>query len=407
MSISTQVAWKYFYKRKKNHFINYISSLSVLGLTIGMTVLLLVGSVFNGFEGLLLSMFGQTNPDLHITPQTGKSLDISPTQLQQIKTIPGVSATAPVISETVLFSYDNNNLVATLYGVPEDYFSVVDLRPYRSLGEMNFYTDGQPQLILGTTLKRNLNVVINDPFKAVDTYFPRSSGPTILGQDLLNRQSIQPSATFSVLQEDGSGHAYAPLDFVRSLIGYPEGKYSGLHLKLDHPNREASVREQLQTIFVDQAISIKNQYQQDEDLYKLMNIEKWIGYIIVIFTIILIAFNLVGCIWMIVIEKSDHFRILKAMGARKRHIRQIIFKMGGFYALTSIAIGTVITLLIYGAHKTFGLLRMGEGMIVNEYPSQLEWPDFVLAYSVVIVICLLASWPAAQRAVNLSFRQKK
>src|SRR5690554_3042340 len=111
MSISTQVAWKYFYKRKKNHFINYISSLSVLGLTIGMTVLLLVGSVFNGFEGLLLSMFGQTNPDLHITPQTGKSLDISPTQLQQIKTIPGVSATAPVISETVLFSYDNNNLV--------------------------------------------------------------------------------------------------------------------------------------------------------------------------------------------------------------------------------------------------------------------------------------------------------
>src|SRR5690606_14441932 len=97
-----------------------------------------------------------------------------------------------------------------------------------------------------------------------------------------------------------------------------------------------------------------------EDLYKLMNIEKWIGYIIVIFTIILISFNLVGCIWMIVIEKSDHFRILRSMGARKRDIRNIIFKMGGFYALTSIIIGTVLTLLIYGAHKTFGLLRMGE-----------------------------------------------
>ncbi len=160
-------------------------------------------------------------------------------------------------------------------------------------------------------------------------------------------------------------------------------------------------------VFAGQKIVIRNQYQQDEDLYKLMNIEKWIGYIIVIFTIILIAFNLVGCIWMIVIEKSDQFKILKAMGAQKKDIRAVIFKLGGFFALTSIIAGTIVTLLIYWAHKTFGLLKMGAGMIVDAYPSQLRWTDFVLAYSVVILICLLASWPAAQRAVNLSFRQKK
>ncbi|HLT94223.1 MAG TPA: FtsX-like permease family protein [Membranihabitans sp.] len=407
MSISTQVAWRYFYKRKKNHFINYISSLSVLGLTIGMTVLLLVGSVFNGFEGLLLSMFGQTNPDLLVSPRIGKTLTISAQQMDEVSGINGVSAAAPVITETVLFSYDNNHLVATLYGVPEDYFSVVDLQPYRSLGEMNFYKEGEPRIILGTTLKRNLNVVINDPFNSVETYFPRSSGPTVLGQELLNRQSVHPSGTFSVLQEDGSGHAYAPLEFARSLLGLEEGKYHALHIKLDDPDKEQIVRHQLTNIFNENDITIRNQYQQDEDLYKLMNIEKWIGYIIVIFTIILISFNLVGCIWMIVIEKSDHFRILRSMGARKRDIRNIIFKMGGFYALTSIIIGTVLTLLIYGAHKTFGLLRMGESMIVNEYPSQLEWPDFALAYFVVICICILASWPAAHRAVNLSFLQKK
>lgn len=407
MSLSTQVAWKYFFKRKKNHFINYISALSVLGLTIGMTVLLLVGSVFNGFEGLLLSMFGQTNPDLYITPETGKTMDITPEQINSIRAVKGITGSAPVIEETVLFSYNKNNLVATLYGVPEDYFSVVDLRPYKSLGNLEFYVEDEPQLILGTTLKRNLNVVINDPFKTVDTYFPRSSGPTILGQDLLRMQSIQPAGTFSVVQEDGSGHAYAPIEFVRSLIGYSEETYNGLHIKLASPSMEKSVRSSLESIFSGQQLRIQNQYQQDEDLYKLMNIEKWIGYIIVIFTIILIAFNLVGCIWMIVIEKSDHFRILKAIGAQKKDIRQIIFKMGGFYALSSIVIGSVVTLLIYWAQKTFGLLSMGEGMIVSAYPSQLKWQDFLLAFVVVIVICLLASWPAAQRAVNLSFRQKK
>src|SRR5690606_31103058 len=232
MSISTQVAWKYFYKRKKNHFINYISTLSVVGLTIGMTVMLLVGSVFNGFEGLLLSMFSQTNPDLYISPQTGKTMEVPADQLNAVKALEGVSAVAPVIEETVLFSYDNNNLVATLYGVPEDYFTVVDLRPYRALGELELYTEDQPQLIMGTTLKRNLNVVINDPFKSVETYFPRSSGPTILGQDLLRRQNIHPSGTFSVIQEDGSGHAYAPLDFVQSLIGYDASTYTGLQIKL-------------------------------------------------------------------------------------------------------------------------------------------------------------------------------
>src|SRR5690606_2899856 len=145
------------------------------------------------------------------------------------------------------------------------------------------------------------------------------------------------------------------------------------------------------TIFPEQSIRIQNQYQQDEDLYKLMNIEKWIGYIIVIFTIILIAFNLVGCIWMIVIEKKDHFHILKAMGAQKRDIRRIIFKMGGFYALSSIVLGCITTGLIYWAHKTFGLLKMGEGMIVNEYPSELRGIDFLLAIVVIILICLLAS----------------
>ncbi|MBY5959445.1 ABC transporter permease [Membranicola marinus] len=407
MSISTQVAWKYFYKRKKNHFINYISALSVIGLTIGFTVLLLVGSVFNGFEGLLLSMFSQTNPDLYIASERGKTMDITPQQLEEVTALTGVAAAAPVLEETVLFSYDNNNLVASLYGVPENYFSVVDLRPYRSLGALELYMEGEPQLILGTTLKRNLNVVINDPFQPVETFFPRSSGTTFLGQDLLRRQVIYPSGTFSVVQEEGSGHAYAPLDFVRSLIGYPDTVYTGLQIKLADEGAENRVRQSLHHIFNEQKIIIRNNYQQDEDLYKLMNIEKWIGYIIVIFTIILIAFNLVGCIWMIVIEKSDHFRILKAMGAQKKDIRRIIFKLGGFYALTSILTGTGVTLLIYWLHKTFGLLRMGESMIVDSYPSELHGTDFILGISVVILICFLASWPAAIRAVNLSFRQKK
>ena len=157
------------------------------------------------------------------------------------------------------------------------------------------------------------------------------------------------------------------------------------------------MREALLKIFTPEEVLIQNQYQQDEDLYKLMNIEKWIGFVIVIFTIILIAFNLVGCIWMIVIEKSDNFRILKAMGARKKDISTIIFKLGGFYGLTSIALGTVITLIIYILHKKFGLLSMGEGMIIDSYPSQLEAADFLFAYSVVIVVCLLSAWPAARR----------
>lgn len=407
MSISNQVAWKYFYKRKKNHFINYISALSVIGLTIGVTVLLLVGSVFNGFEGLLLSMFSQTNPDLYVSPERGKTIGISQAQITQIKSLKGVSAAAPVIEETVLFSYQNNNLVATLYGVPEDYFSVVDLRPYQSLGQLTLYGDGEPRLILGTTLKRNLNVVINDPFQSIETYFPRSSGVTLLGQELLRKQNIYPSGTFSVVQEDGSGHAYAPIEFVRALIGYSDTTFTGLQLRLTDPENEHEVRQELSRLFTEQKIVIRNQYQQDEDLYKLMNIEKWIGYIIVIFTIILIAFNLVGCIWMIVIEKSDHFRILKAMGAKRKDIRQIIFKMGGYYALTSIVLGTVLTLLIYVIHKKIGILKMGAGMIVDAYPSELRWSDFLVAYIVIILICLLASWPAAQRAVNLSFREKK
>lgn len=407
MSLSTQVAWKYFFKRKKNHFINYISVLSVTGLTIGLTVLLLVGSVFNGFESLLLSMFQQTNPDLYVTSYTGKTLSVPPRLLEEISREPGVEAAAPVINETILFSYENNNLVAALYGVPENYFSVVDLRPYLSIGEMELYREGVPQLILGSSLKRNLGVVIHDPYTQVETYFPGKSGPSLLGRELLKKQTISASGTFSVVQEGGSGHAYAPVEFVRQLIGYPDTLYTGLQIKLASPQDEKKVREALIKKFPHQEITIQNQYQQDEDLYKLMNIEKWIGFIIVIFTIVLIAFNLVGCIWMIVIEKSDNFRILSAMGAGRRDISAIIFKLGGFFGMTSIVLGTLITLIIYVLHKRFGLLSMGEGMIIDAYPSELEVIDFAVAYSVVTIVCFLAAWPAARRAVNLSFKQKK
>jgi len=407
MSLSTKVAWKYFFKRKKNHFINYISVLSVTGLTIGLTVLLLVGSVFNGFETLLLSMFQQTNPDLYVTSYTGKTLPISHQLLEDIKKEAGVEAVAPIINETVLFSYDNNNLVANLYGVPEDYFSVVDLTPYLSIGEMELYKEGVPQLILGSSLKRNLGVIVHDPYKQVETYFPRKSGPSLLGQELLKKQEISAAGTFSVIQEGGSGHAYAPIDFVRQLIGYPDTLYTGLQLKLLSPKDEKRVREMITNKFSHQEIIIQNQYQQDEDLYKLMNIEKWIGFIIVTFTIILIAFNLVGCIWMIVIEKSDNFRILSAMGAKRKDISTIIFKLGGFFGLTSIVLGTLITLIIYLLHQQFGLLSMGEGMVIDTYPSELNLMDFLVAYSVVTIVCFLAAWPAARRAVNLSFKQKK
>lgn len=407
MSLSNSIAWKYFFKRKNNHFINYISGLSILGLTIGITALLLVNSVFNGFEDVLLKMFSRTNPDLEIEPIVGKTFEIPPTIIDQLYEIEGIESVSPVVRETVLFEYENTNLVGQLIGVPVDYFQTVDLTPFKSLGELELQVDGTDHIILGDNLKRNLGVIINDPFRTVQTYYPNNEKNTFLGRQLLKKQSISPIGSYSAIQAGGSNNAYAPINYVKRLLNYVSNEYSAIEIKLNEFAEDKIVKKEIFNILSTDDITIKNQYQQDEDLYKLMNVEKWVGFAVMILTIILIAFNLVGCIWMIVIEKKDNFRILKAMGAEKKDIKKIVFKLGGLYGLSAIIVGTILTIIIYLYHSYFGLISMGEGYIVNQYPVLLEWQDFVIAYLTVLIICFVAAWPAAQRAANLTFREKK
>ncbi|GAA5221761.1 ABC transporter permease [Membranihabitans marinus] len=407
MSISNSIAWKYFFKRKNNHFINYISGLSILGLTIGISALLLITSVFNGFEDLLMNMYSQTNADLSLSPAQGKTIELSGKELTQLGEIPEVISAAPTIHETVLFEYDNNNLVTTLYGVPENYFEVVDLRPFKSMGELDLRTDGVDRIILGSNLKINLGVVLNDPFRTLQTYFPNRDKNTFLGKKLLKKQSISPIGTYTAFKDGSANTAYAPITYVQRLVGYPDQVYSGVEFKVKPEADYKILKENIRKLLPNHEVILLDKFEQDADLYKLMNIEKWMGFALVLFTLILIAFNLIGCIWMIVIEKQDNFRILRAMGAKKSDIKKIVFKLGSLYALTSIAVGTVITLTIYFLQKTIGLVNMSEGFMVEQYPTALAWQDFALAYLAVLTICLLAAWPSAQRAVNLAYREKK
>lgn len=407
MGISNAIAWKYFFKRKNNHFINYISGLSILGLTIGLTALLLITSVFNGFEGLIMGMYSQTNADLSLQPQSGKSITLSEEQLYRLSQIEGITALAPIVKETVLFEYDNSNMVSTLYGVPDHYFDVVDLRPFRSMGELIFENEGAESLILGSNLKINLGVIINDPFKTIQTYFPNRDKNTFIGKKLLRKQSIQPVGTYQAYKDGTANTAYAPLNYVQTLVDYAPNEFSGIEFKLQSDQYESTVKTEILNLFPAGTINLLNKYEQDSDLYKLMNIEKWLGFALTVFTIILIAFNLIGCIWMIVIDKKDNFIILRAMGAQRRDIKRIVFKLGGMYALAAIVVGTGLTLAFYFLQKTVGLINLAEGFVVEEYPTELAAIDFLLAYLAIFLICLLAAWPSAERAANLAFGQKK
>lgn len=395
MNFSLDIARRYLLGKKSNNAINIITWISILGITIGTAALILILSVFNGFEALLTSMFDSFNPDMKVMPVTGKTFSIEDEKIKQLEAIPGIALVSKSIEEIALFEYKGSQEVGTIKGVDNHYAEVTSIDTTVKRGNYVLKENDVNYAVVGAGMRTKLSVNYNDAITPITVHMPKREKKGLMGKDFKTMR-IYPAGIFSSQSEVDLQYILTNYEFVNKLLDF-KNKCSAIELKLDPSHNEKQIRSQLNEIMGDGFI-IKNSYEQNESYLKIMNIEKWIAFLIASMTLFMIAFNMVGCLWMIVLDKRKDISILRAMGMTSKDIKRIFLNLGMLIGGLGIIIGLGLALILYFLQKQYGLVGVPDGFMMSAYPIELKWSDFVIVIATVVCISLLASILPAVKA---------
>jgi lipoprotein-releasing system permease protein len=397
MNLPLKIARRYLFAKKSTNAINLITGISVLGIAIGTAALILVLSVFNGFEDLIKGLFSNFNPDVKITAVKGKTFVPDSVSLALIRDLQGVEALSVTLEEVAFFEYEGNQDFGILKGVDTFFNQVNGIATTVLEGKYTFSERGKEAAVLGIGMRSKLKVDVSNPFNSMSVYMPKKqkSGPL---DKPFRQQFIIPAGSFIIQQDFDNQYVLSSLEFARSLLAEPKA-VSALELRLNPAVPEEETMRQI-TGILGEGFAVKNRYQQDEAFFKLMNIEKWMSFAILSLTLLLVAFNMIGSLWMIVLEKKSDIAILKSMGASDGLVRSIFLLEGLFLCGMGMAAGYAAALGLYVLHTNleYGLISIPQGFMITAYPVSLKALDFILIAFTVMGIGLLASIPPALRA---------
>jgi len=395
------IAKRYLFSRKSTRVVNIISMITAFAMAIGTAALIIVMSVFNGFEDLVKSLYKVFYTDLVILPAEGKFFIPEEQTLQLLRETPGIAAYTEVLEENILAEFHGRQYIATMKGVDRNYYNVVTgLSKYIFDGSKDLYYDSIPVAVLGAGVAYALGINISLPNAMVSLYMPRNDKTAL--NDIANafrNESIYPRGIFAVQQDFDNKYILVPIEFARNLMAEPV-KVSAIEIRTSHPDKAKELQEKLTAGIGDQLI-IKTRYEQNETLYKVMKTEKWAVFAILSFIVIIAAFNIVGSLSMLVIEKKQDIATLRALGADSALIQRIFLLEGMLMSLIGAITGLSIGAIICWLQIHIGIVPMpGSTFLVQYYPVQMQFTDFLLIGFICFGISALMAWLPARRAVK-------
>ena len=400
MNLPFKIARRYLFAKKSTNAINIISGISVLGLALGAAVLVLVLSVFNGFEKLISGMMGNFNPDIKITAVKGKTFVPDTLKINQLRSLGGVAYLSETLEETAFFEYAKSQEIGILKGVDENFVKINGIDSTVKEGKYLLYDGEQDYVVLGGGIRNLLGVYENNMLTPLSIYMPKRGEVGAL-EPPFKKRFAYPAGTFIIQTDFDNQYILSNLAFVRDLLG-ADDEVSALEIKLNPKVSSSQTLSDIQHIMGPDFI-IKDRYHQDEAFLKLMNMEKWLSYAILCLTLLLVAFNMVGSLWMMVLEKRKDISILKSMGATDTLIRNVFLNEGLLLCGFGLISGFILAIIAYLLHvyTDGGLVPLPPGFATDRYPVALKWTDFVIVAITVSFIGLLASIPAAMRAMKV------
>ncbi len=389
MHLAAHIARRYLFSRKLS-LVNVISFIAILGVAGMSAALVVILSVFNGFDSIISSMVNQFDPDLKITATKGKSFTMDDNVRRQLSDIEGIDAVSFTVEETALFQYDNYQYIATIKGVDEWYAQVCDIPNNVILGEyMLRDATGVPFAIVGSDIAANLWLQPNG-LTPMKIYAPRRTAKVSPSPaEAFTSGLIMPAGVFHIHQDFDAKYVIAPLAFTKELLEFDDDEFSAIEI---HTNgNDDAIATQIKTLLGDN-YTVKNRYQQQDTLYKIMQSEKLSIFVMLTFIIIIASFNIVGALAMLIIDKKGDIATLSHLGANNGFLRKIFVRTGQLITITGVISGIALGLLVCWLQLKFHLLTFPEGSyIIDAYPVEVRWMDVVATAVIVTAIGFLAA----------------
>ena len=400
-------AWRYFKAKKSTNAINIISWVTAGVIAFSTLCQVLVLSVFNGFEGLVKSLYSNFYSDVKVVPDKGKTFTLTQMQLNEIHKIPGIKGSSLNVEEKALLQNGEQQTVVLLKGVDTNYYKVSGVPQKMYHGVFNEGNINNPKLILGAGIENAIGIEADRNLFPITVFLPKktnSNSPNPLSA--LSEGNATTSGSFAIQQDFDNKYVLTNLSFMKQQMNYQPNEFSALEISLFDPGQTENFTNQLQNI-LGKKYKVLTKYEQNMSLYNSMRLEKWFIYAVLTLILIIAAFNMVGALTMLVLEKRKDISVLQSMGADKSLIKKIFLSEGLLLAVVGAGTGILLALIIAFLQMKFHLIKLiGNSFLIDYFPVKLVFTDFILVAFTAMIIAFVASWFPAQKASHQMFNLK-
>ena len=396
MKFPLYIAKRYLFSGSKNTAINIITGIASAGIIVGTMALFVVLSVFSGLRDFSLSFANDFDPDLKAVAKIGKTILLSSEQAQQISDLEGVASFTKIIEERALFTFNGKDQLANIKGVDANYTQVNQVE--KTIFQGQWLEADTEQVVVGYGISQKLSMGLFDLVNVFETFVPKPGKGTIDSPDgAFNRSVLIPVGFYFINEELNQKYVFANLSIVQELLDYQPNQISGFEIKLLPKADEAALTEAILAILNDTVV-IKNRAQLNESLYKMLNTENLVLYLIFSLVIAVTLFTLIGALIMIIIEKKSNLKTLFNLGANLKELRKIFLYQGFLICILGGLVGLLLGIIITLVQQKFGLIMINANM---PYPVKFSFINVLAVIGTITSLGFIASVIASSR-VNKS-----
>jgi lipoprotein-releasing system permease protein len=402
-ALTTLFAWRYFKAKKTTNAINIISWISVVAIAVVTGALVVVLSVFNGFEDLVKGLYSDFYSDISIVKSKGKWFEADAAFVNRLKAVTGVQLVDAVVEERAILIDGEDKSIVWLKGVPAGYNAGSGVPRHMLRGAFETGTKERPAMVVGAGVENALQIAAGESLYPVTTYLPnRLAGNTSDVTEALHSANVYVTGSFSIQQEFDNQYAFTNIDFLRYMLDLKPNEVNRLEIVLRSDAAARKVADELRNQLGD-GFEVKTRYEQNQSLFVAMQVEKLIIFGVAFLILLIAAFNITSTLTMMVLEKQDDIAVLFAMGLSGPRVGQVFLKLGAILAFFGSSIGFLVGLGICAAQQQFHFVKLGgQSFIIDYYPVAVRAADLLIVALIIASITLLAGWLPARRARKIA-----
>ncbi|MFT3908899.1 MAG: FtsX-like permease family protein [Ferruginibacter sp.] len=393
-------AWRYFKAKKSANAINIIARVTTCVIAFATCCQVLVLSVFNGFEGLVKSLYSSFYTDLKIVPVSGKTFLMDAAQLAEINQQPYVRHSSLIAEENALLQNEDNQSLMRLKGVDENFQKVSGLPGKVIRGKFNLGDVDRPSIIIGAGIQYESGITVNDAFapEELTVILPKKNNKSNDPMQSLSQGNVTATGVFAIQQDFDNAYAITNIEFVKQQMGLAANEFTSTEIKLKAGADIKDCKKSLQ-LLLGNKYKVQTRFEQNTNLYNTMIIEKWAIYAVLTLILIIAAFNMVSALTMLVLEKKQDIAILQSMGTTSGQIKKIFLTEGILLGALGTVCGILLAVLICFLQVKYKLIPLrGGSFLIDYFPVKFIATDFLLVASTAMAISLIASWFPAYKA---------